>query len=186
MKESLKLWQKRADKQLNDMGGIPNYIYYKKQVFNDLEVQAILDKKNKLSFGAGQMKHEGLDLGRRNVECATFEEKDILIRMNILPCNPNFMPYDYAIWNYYPIGGFITWHEDTEPGDPRVFTVILLLKEAEGGGELQLNGYETIPIMPGEVIVFPAHVFHRVSPIIKGERESLTLWVCNKNILENT
>lgn len=177
MRENLAPWQARAEAQLAEMGGVPDYVYTVRRVFGQTELPQIVQMGDGLAFGPGEMKHEGLDIGRRHVDCASCTDTDLLARMNIMPPHPTFKPLDYAIWNRYPTGGFITWHEDTEPGDPRTFSIITLLKAADEGGHFQLNGYGSIPLEPGEAIMFPACVFHRVSPILAGTRESLTLWV---------
>lgn len=177
MIEDLATWQARADAQLAEMGGAPNYVYTVRRVFGQTELPQILRIGDRLAFGPGEMKHEGVDAGRRHADCASCADTDLLARMNIMPPHATLRPLNYAIWNRYPTGGFITWHEDTEPGDPRTFSIIALLKEAHEGGRFQLNGYGSIPLQPGEAVMFPAHVFHRVSPVLAGTRESLTLWV---------
>lgn len=177
MPEDLGTWQRHADAQLEAMGGAPDYLYRVRRVFEPGQVTQILASSVGLAFGPGQMKHEGEDFGRRVVDCATFTDPATLERMDIMPRHPGLAPLDYAIWNRYRTGGFITWHEDTEPGDPRTFSVVALLRAAERGGEFQLNGYGTIPLSPGEAVMFPAKVFHRVAPVLEGTRDSLTLWI---------
>ena len=175
--EDLAPWQAHADAQLAEMGGAPNYLYDYRRVFDPDQVAHILTLAQGLAFGPGEMKGDGVNIGRRHAECASLNDAGTLARMDLMRPAPQFKRLPYAIWNRYPTGGYITWHQDTEPGDPRTFTIIALLKEADEGGEFQLNGYGTIHLLPGEAILFPAHVFHRVSPVLAGTRESLTLWV---------
>ena len=177
MIEDLATWQAHADAQLEQMGGVPDYTYEIRRVFDDAQLPHILALGAGLAFQTGTMKHEGEDLGRRIADCATFTDPVVLSWMNIFPPHPALGPQDCAVWNRYPTGGFITWHEDTEPGDPRAFSIIALVRAANRGGQFQLNGYGTIPLAPGEAIMFPARVFHRVAPVLAGARDSLTLWV---------
>ena len=163
------------------MGGVPDYLYTVRRVFDDAQIAHILALGAGLAFAPGTMKHEGEDFARRVADCAPFTDAGTLMRMNIMPPHPTLAPQDCAMWNRYPTGGYITWHEDTEPGDPRAFSIIALLRAADRGGEFQLNGYGTIPLAPGDVIAFPAQVFHRVAPVLAGTRESLTLWVARNS-----
>lgn len=177
--EDLTTWSCRAAAQLDNTNGVPDYLYRVKTLFNAAELPALLDIGASLSFGAGQMAHaNGPDLSRRVADCATCQEAGVLARMaELSPRHSRLAPMPYGIWNRYQEGGFITWHEDTESGDPRTFSIIALLRAADRGGEFQLNGYGTISLNPGDAVIFPARIFHRVSPVLQGIRESLTLWV---------
>ena len=92
--------------------------------------------------------------------------------------------------SYAPGGGY-GWHVDTAPldGAVRKLTVLVQLSpsEAYDGGDLEIRrhgvpGDERYPIPPaarrqGSLIVFPSFLLHRVSPVVRGRRESLTTWV---------
>ena len=48
------------------------------------------------------------------------------------------------------------------------------------GGDLQFminNKTVTAPREKGTIIIFPSFVMHRVTPVIKGTRESIVGWV---------
>jgi PKHD-type hydroxylase len=48
------------------------------------------------------------------------------------------------------------------------------------GGVLELNVGNTIVQMPKEkgcAVLFPSYILHRVTPVTKGIRKSLVLWV---------
>jgi PKHD-type hydroxylase len=47
------------------------------------------------------------------------------------------------------------------------------------GGELQINTGEifTPEKQKGTVILFPSYLLHRVTPVTKGTRRSLVLWI---------
>ena len=32
--------------------------------------------------------------------------------------------------------------------------------------------------LKGSIVVFPAHIYHRVTPVTKGVRKSLVVWNC--------
>ena len=81
-------------------------------------------------------------------------------------------------------GGHYDWHVDHGAATPlpRKLSLVLQLSEPEEykGCELQIhaaNQIETPPKERGTVILFPAYVLHRVTPIVSGTRKSLVSWV---------
>ena len=84
------------------------------------------------------------------------------------------------------VKGKYDWHGDTGEGYPswrKLSTTILLSdpKEVEGG-EFQffIGGKEetvTMDLNFNDMVVFPSYMIHRVSPITKGIRRSLVMWV---------
>ena len=81
-------------------------------------------------------------------------------------------------------GGHYDWHVDHGAVTPlpRKLSLVLQLSDPEEyeGCELQIhaaNQIETPPKERGTVILFPAYVLHRVTPVISGRRKSLVSWV---------
>jgi len=96
---------------------------------------------------------------------------------------------------------FYDWHVDAWPegykggafdGLIRKLSSTLVLNDATEytGGKLEFwnrpewrkDNYTTSPsiLKKGSIIVFPSFVFHRVTPVTKGIRYSLTNWHCGK------
>lgn len=81
--------------------------------------------------------------------------------------------------------GHFDWHTDTGGGPlaaRRKLTVVAQLSppESHEGGELQLNPAGqpfAASRRTGDAVVFASFVLHRVTPVTKGERHSLTCWV---------
>jgi len=81
-------------------------------------------------------------------------------------------------------GGFFDWHVDHGNGQVaarRKLTVVVQLSDGDTykGGELQTNAdghIRTAGRSIGSALMFPSFVLHRVSPMVEGERYSLTLW----------
>lgn len=80
-------------------------------------------------------------------------------------------------------GGF-DWHSDVGDGPlarRRKLTVVVQLSDPADyeGGALEING-DGRPVAAaraqGDAIAFPAFALHRVAPVTKGVRWSLTLW----------
>jgi PKHD-type hydroxylase len=79
--------------------------------------------------------------------------------------------------------GTYTWHQDFgRSGLSRKLSMVLQLSDPNDyqGGELQLlTGKEPISIQKkrGLITAFPAWALHQVTPVIKGNRQTLVAWV---------
>jgi PKHD-type hydroxylase len=76
------------------------------------------------------------------------------------------------------------WHMDFDYKRPLLDTKLTLLinvstKDYEGG-EFQLNDGNVFTVSqfskPGDMLLFRSHILHRVLPVTKGERKSLTMF----------
>ena len=81
-------------------------------------------------------------------------------------------------------GGHYDWHMDIGPGSishRKVSVTIQLSDPSEyEGGDLELwygGGIIQIPKNKGLTVIFPSFSMHRVTPITKGTRKSLVLWL---------
>jgi PKHD-type hydroxylase len=79
--------------------------------------------------------------------------------------------------------GFYDWHIDTsvpENGLHRKLTCVVLLNDASEfeGGMLEIEGIDQQPalVKKGSIIVFPAFLPHRVTPVTKGVRYTAVTW----------
>ena len=81
------------------------------------------------------------------------------------------------------------WHHDVQPGNKcRKLTFNVVLNEDYQGGDFQFSwGSPSAPyrkrVIPepalkraGKIVIFPSYYYHRVQPVIKGVRYSLTGW----------
>ncbi len=85
---------------------------------------------------------------------------------------------------YYANGGHYGWHTDIGPGsiNHRKVSITIQLSgpdEYEGGDFDLWYGSEfmTMEKKKGSAILFPSFTLHRVTPVTKGVRRSLVLWV---------
>ncbi len=85
---------------------------------------------------------------------------------------------------YYEGGGHYGWHIDIGPGsiNHRKISCTIQLSnpdEYEGGDfEIWTGGdFRTIERKQGCAILFPSFLMHRVTPVTKGIRRSLVLWM---------
>jgi PKHD-type hydroxylase len=87
-------------------------------------------------------------------------------------------------WYGAETGGFFDWHVDFGDGPiaaRRKLTMVIQLSEADvyEGGALETNADGVVrqaSRLIGSALVFPSFVLHRVAPVTRGERYSLTLW----------
>jgi PKHD-type hydroxylase len=82
--------------------------------------------------------------------------------------------------------GHYNWHIDASPTDthaPRKLSMSLLLSDPYEfeGGELQIKTHDDevvkLGMVKGRAWFFPSYMLHRVTPVTKGVRRSLVLWV---------
>lgn len=111
----------------------------------------------------------------------------------IQECNGNFYHFklteiaeqiQYTVYNEEYLGHY-DWHIDMGPGqtkENRKLSLVLQLSNPSEyeGGELQIKtgyGELTAPKEKGTLILFPSYLLHRVTPVTKGTRRSLVLWI---------
>ena len=78
--------------------------------------------------------------------------------------------------------GYYDWHIDMGPGKAnRKLSLVCQLSDPTEyeGGELQINTGQimTLEKEKGTVLIFPSYLLHRVTPVTKGTRRSLVLWI---------
>jgi PKHD-type hydroxylase len=82
--------------------------------------------------------------------------------------------------------GHYDWHVDAsvmDSGVPRKLSMVMLLSDPSEfeGGEFQVkttsDDVQTLEIKKGRAWFFPSYILHRVTPVTKGVRKSLVLWV---------
>lgn len=131
-----------------------------------------------------------------------FEREDdnswIFDRLNdtIQQMNAKFYGFDLNGYNMFQYTkydaskvGRYDWHTDMEFDtshdtgiEPRKLSIIMPLNEDYEGGEFQINmSNEHSPAIikqkRGRVIGFPSFLLHRVTPLTRGIRKSIVIWV---------
>ena len=107
-------------------------------------------------------------------------------------CDLHSAPESIQYTEYYAHeNGHYDWHQDIGPGplpSRRKVSITIQLSDSDEyeGGELQITsggeasdnwGAQTCPRGRGVAVLFPSYMMHRVSPVTKGTRRSLVLWV---------
>lgn len=85
---------------------------------------------------------------------------------------------------YEEDGGHYDWHVDIGPAtiNHRKISMVVQLSQADDyeGGELMLWNGQIPTVAPkgiGNIMVFPAFMLHKVTPMTKGKRKSLVFWL---------
>lgn len=85
---------------------------------------------------------------------------------------------------YHEGGGHYDWHVDIGPnniGHRKISIVVQLSDPSEyEGGDLEIwtgGNVKSIAKKKGVAVLFPSFLMHRVTPVTKGTRKSLVLWV---------
>jgi PKHD-type hydroxylase len=91
---------------------------------------------------------------------------------------------DIQFTEYEAGGGHYDWHVDIGPStiSHRKISIVVQLSDDDAyiGGNLELmpgNHSFAVPRKQGAVAIFPSFMLHRVTPVTKGLRRSLVLWV---------
>tara|TARA_B100001175_G_C19044032_1_gene418788 strand:+ start:22 stop:354 length:333 start_codon:yes stop_codon:yes gene_type:complete len=93
---------------------------------------------------------------------------------------------DLQYTRYNDDKSFYNWHIDSgvtkSEHPPRKLSLTLQLSEPSEyeGGDFQINSsrLSTCPKEKGLVIAFPSYCLHQVTPVTKGIRRSLVVWLC--------
>lgn len=85
---------------------------------------------------------------------------------------------------YLEGGGHYDWHVDIGPApiNHRKISIVVQLSSPEEyeGGDLEIwsgGQFKSIPKIKGCVVLFPSFLLHRVTPVTKGFRKTLVLWI---------
>lgn len=101
----------------------------------------------------------------------------------------NLIGYDAFQFTTYKASenGHYNWHVDSYLGQPgrsgnglhRKLSMSLLLNDDFEGGDFEVNlsRPDKVNTRKGRAIFFPSFVLHRVTPVTKGTRKSLVIWV---------
>lgn len=114
-------------------------------------------------------------------------------RVALVVAKVNFYHYRYSL-NYIAgkmqLGNYkaknkgkYDWHTDNGYDAMRKLSFIMQLSNPDEykGGEVQIKTgpkkHGPLPNNRGDMIIFPSHVLHRVTPVEKGDRQSLVAWI---------
>lgn len=143
----------------------------------DLKAEGVIKTASVDSFPVGSVR---TDLSRfLNAVIATNRN---VFGFNIFEtCDVEYLNYNK--YSEYANGQY-AWHSDkvlNEPYDLKLTAILNISTEPYEGGDLELflNGIMPVPELriPGSMIIFPSYIQHRVTPVTKGERITISRWV---------
>ena len=180
-----------------------NNAYYFKEVFNDemiAELENMVHGNYEFSKGRTGVKQLGItdsyETNNRDIAYIPPQKESAWLYEMLLPlaieANNNSYHFDIDIvtdpihYVIYPEdGGHLDWHMDVGAYgvNTRKLAMTVQLSDSSEyeGGDFQIwNGgkdrFITLPREKGDVVVFPAFLMHRVTPITKGQRKCLVFW----------
>ena len=109
--------------------------------------------------------------------------RDAIAQSNVWGLDVSGASPDDVQFARYGVGGKYDWHTDRDESvrAKRTVSMTTLLKEPEAGGGFELKNGGVVPLDPGDACVFPSRELHRALPVVRGTRESLTLWLAEAN-----
>lgn len=174
--------------------------------FNNDEIKTVVDycakleKKDGSIIGTEDKKEtekfrvSTIQFVNRNDETAWIFDKFnwVIDNLNERYFNYNLNGYDafqYTEYDCEKLGKY-DWHQDMLHGTntlgvTRKLSIVMNLTEPGDdyeGGRFQINvgreeEPETIPFPKGRIISFPSYMIHRVTPVMRGIRKSIVIWV---------
>ncbi len=183
-----------------------SHIYFD-DVFKEEEITRIVEYCETKEFQNGAIAkdsslNETIRKSNVNFHNPNKENNWIFERLNwaIERINDDFYNFDlngydsfqYSQYKSAQLGKY-DWHIDIFTGDysptnnagTRKLSLTFLLSEPNvdfEGGDFQItqgseNQAQTIEMKKGRIIAFPSFILHRVTPVTKGERKSIVIWV---------
>jgi len=178
----------------------PNYPTFIPNVFSEKEINTLLDKIEPLPYHRAVVGEEEKikdQIRRSNIKWLTeetFQETYFKLFDLIEDVNNQYYGFNlqgapemiqYTEYNSNE-KGYFNWHLDLGSGKirytQRKISVTITLSDPDSykGGDLDFLIGES-PIRSkrgiGSAIIFPSYLLHRVTPVTKGMRKSLVLWV---------
>lgn len=134
-------------------------------------------RRSKIHFIPKNWKFAELYLKIFNFICGINNEK-FKFNLSEISSPIQYTEYDESYKGHY------NWHIDMGNGEhsTRKLSVVIQLSDPSEyeGGELQISkggDISTCDKTKGTIITFPSFVLHRVTPVTKGTRRSLVLWI---------
>ncbi|WP_396190667.1 Fe2+-dependent dioxygenase [Flavobacterium sp.] len=164
-------------------------------IFDDTQVNNIRTAISKVSFTDGKLTAQGeAKLVKNNQQITHSSSKEAKqLPLNLereLVKNPTFRNYTHfrlfadTMINKYGPGETYGWHYDNHLIKAQrtdiSFTLFLTDPKSYEGGELELKYQQSTKIVkgnPGQILIYPTGVLHRVNPVTKGERISMVGWI---------
>lgn len=183
-----------------EYGNLPQEFIWQMDVFNDKELDILQQVAVNAQSAAWTVSADGerksySDTRRTNVEWLfnTPEWSWVYERINAFVDAKNAKHYGFALSRIQSIQlgnyrsdmlGTYDWHNDDGSVIPcRKLSLSILLSDPSefDGGDLMINtgmnNIHTISKKRGILTLFPSYLYHKVSPVTRGSRQSLVAWI---------
>jgi len=161
---------------------------------------AVLDVKGERAIvGSGNESKENSEIRKSNIAWIQLNEETqwLYDRLGFIARQLNGQYYQFDLTGFYEDlqytvyngneNAFYDWHMDKAYAEngapPRKLSMVLQLSDPNEyeGGNLEIvtgNGTEITSRKQGTVHCFPSYTLHRVSPVTKGTRRTIVVWLC--------
>jgi len=182
--------------------GKDNYAYWEGFLTNE-EINYLLNADNWVNAQQAQIGSSSDININKNIRSTkiswlqlTNENKDIWDKFSKVIAEVNSRYFHFDLTGFYePIqlgiytaedNGHYDWHIDMSTGNkhiPRKLSMVLMLSDPSEfeGGDLLLKSDRDHPskleMVQGRAWFFPSYMLHKVTPVTKGTRKTLVLWV---------
>lgn len=170
-----------SQEDINQLLALPQWHHKKASMVGPTDV-GVVDKKLRMSENAWLDPSEDTKHLWHKITNAIADVNAHFYQFNLTGC---YEPAQLSLYDS-DYNGHYDWHVDFMGGDSkttRKLSMSLLLSDPSEfeGGELQVkvasDDPHTLEQKQGRAWFFPSHTLHRVSPVRKGIRRSLVLWV---------
>ena len=170
--------------------------------FSDEELLKIINDCDNIGTEQSTLLHDNGPVERLRISKTKFHFRDnsnawIFDKLNFVIQAANEQFYNFHLNGYesfqyttYDKDGKYDWHTDIHLGSPfqanspehRKLSLTVMLNHDFEGGDFEINvqsesNPQKIEKQKGRIVLFPSFMIHRVTPVTKGIRKSLVVWV---------
>jgi PKHD-type hydroxylase len=171
-----------TEEELNKILALPEWLCSNKATIGGLNNEQVVNNKIRVSDVSWILpRPETIWIWNRIVNVAADINSEFF-NFDLTGCQE---PIQLGIYKGEENGNY-DWHADSsvkDRGFPRKLSMSLILSDESEyeGGELQIKAEHDTPITlntcKGRAWFFPSYTLHRVTPVTKGIRRSLVLWI---------
>ena len=165
-------------------------------LLDSTQIQRIYDQMGEPAFSQGMVGQAGaVVLDKRNSHVAWLRRDDgwmwlrDAIRLPVCEWAGRAWPHldtsyvdarDDVQFSRYEAEQHYDWHVDTDSTSNMAFrsvSCVVLLRDPDQGGGIELRNGGVVPLKPGDALIFGSDLEHRALPVVAGTRDSLALWL---------
>ena len=108
------------------------------------------------------------------------DNKSIYTKENLPPATGTFWAHENFVGKVRKVSATLVLNSDYEGGEFQLWETLWFDKDELPSGVVHVPGKQRGVVSAGTLIIFPSHLYHRVTPVITGTRHSLVIWCLGK------